>query len=124
MRPLPVSIIQYLDTAAQGTTTRNISIRNLTWVAFFFLLCPGKYYKGSTDTVQHPFRLKDSHFSIGQQPYNAATAFNAVLAQADYVSLLFATQKNGVKGESIGHGRTNHPQGCPVAAMRRQVAHL
>ena len=41
VRPLLVSIIQAVDTASQGTTQRNISISNLTCVAFFFLLRPG-----------------------------------------------------------------------------------
>ena len=87
-----------MDTAAQGTTARNIAISNLTWVAFFFLLWPGKQCKGGNDTAQHPFRLKDVQFFIRQQPYNAATAFNAVLVQADFISLLFTTHKNGFKG--------------------------
>ena len=51
-------------------------------------------------------------------------AYNDVLSQADFVSLLFTTQKNGVKGESVGHGRTIHPQGCQVAAMHLQAAYL
>ena len=79
VRPLPVSVIQDLDTVAQGTTPRNIAIRDLTWVAFFFLLRPDEYCKDGTDTAQHPFRIKDVQFFIGQNPYNAATASNAVL---------------------------------------------
>ena len=118
VRPLPVRIIQALDTASQTTTARNIAISNLTWVTFFFLLRPGKYCKGGTNTAQHPFRLKDVQFFIGQQTYNDVTASNTVLAQPEFVSLLFTAQKNGVKGGSIGHGRTGHPQGCPVAATR------
>ena len=117
VRPLPVSVIQSLDTAAQGTTARKIAISDLTWVALFFLLRPGEYCKGSTNTSQNPFRLKDVQLFIRQQPYNAATASNAVLAQADFVSLLFTTQKNGVKEKSIGNGCTSHPQGCPVVDM-------
>ena len=97
--PLPIRFIQALDTAAQGTTSRNIAISNLTWVTFFFLLRPVKYCKGGTDTAQHPFRLKDVQLFIVQHPYNATTASNAVLAQADFVSLLFATHKNGIKCE-------------------------
>ena len=41
-RPLPVSIIQALDIADQGTTATDIAISDLTWVAFFFLLFPGE----------------------------------------------------------------------------------
>ena len=122
--PLPVIIIQFLDTVAQVTTTRNITISNLTWVASFFLLRPGKYCKGGTNTAQNPFRIKDFQFSFRQQPYNASTVSNAVLVQAGFVRLLFTTQNNGVKGESIGHRRTGHPQGCPVASICRQVAYL
>ena len=124
MRPLPVSVIQALDTSTQGTTVRNIAISYLNSVAFFFLLRPGKYCKGGTDTSHHPFRLKDVQISIGQQPYNTATASKAVLVQADFFSLLFTAQQNGVKGESIGHSCIGHPQGCPVAAMCSQVAYI
>ena len=122
VQSLPVIVIQALDTYGQETTARNIAISNLTWVAFFVLLRPGEYCKGGTNTDQHPFRLKDVQFIIGHQPYNNATASNAVLAQSDFVILLFTTQNNGVKGESIGHGRTGHPQGCPVASICRRVA--
>ena len=47
-----------------------------------------------------------------------------MLSQTDFISLLFIKQKNGVKGESIGHGRIGQPQECPVEAMRCQVAYL
>ena len=124
MRTLPVSVIQALETAAQGTTPRNIAISNLTWVAFFFLLRPGKYCKGGTETDRHPFRIKYVQLFSGQQPYNTTMTSNAVLSQSDFVNLLLTTQNNGVKGESIGHGRTGHPQGCPVAAMCHQVAYI
>ena len=124
VRPFPVIIIQSLDTAIQGTTPRNIAFGYLTWVAFFFLLLPGKYCKGGTDTAQHPFSLKDIQLFVVQQPYNSATVSNAVLAQAEFVGLLFATQNNCVKGEFIVHGRTGHPQECPAADICFRVAYL
>ena len=121
---LPLRVIQALDTAPQVTTSINIAISNLTWVTFFFLLLPGKYCKGCTDTDQHPFSLKDIQLFVVQQTYNATKASIAVLAQADFVSLLFTTQNNVIKGESIGHGHISHPQECPMATMRCQVAYL
>ena len=33
-------------------------------------------------------------------------------------------KKNGVKGESIGHGATGHPCACKVAAIQRREAHI
>ena len=124
LRPLPVSVIQALDTAAQGTTTRNIAISDLTWVAFLFLLRSGGYCKGGTNTSQQPFRIKDVQFFIVQHPYNNATASNAVISQANFVSLLVTTQSNDVKGKSIGNSCTGHHQGCLVEAMRLQVAYI
>ena len=98
LRSLPVRVIQALDIVTHGTTSINIASSDLTWVAFFFLLRPGEYCKGGTDTAQRPFRLKYVQLFIGHYPYNAAMASNAVLSQADFVSLMFTTQKNIVKG--------------------------
>ena len=124
VRPLPVNIIQALDTNAQGTTPSIIAIRYLTWVSLLFLLQTGKYCKGCIDTAHHPFLLKDFQFFVGHQPYNAVNAPNSVLAKEDFVNLLFTTQNKIIKVESIRNGCNGHPQGCPVAAMRRQVAYL
>ena len=90
---------------------------DFTWVAFFSLLCPGKYCKGGTDTDQHLFSLKDIQLFVVRQTYNAATASNAVLDHANFVSLLLTTHNNGVKGKLTG-------QECPAASMRCQVAYL
>ena len=96
--PLPLRFIQALDTAVQGTTSRNIAISNLTWVALFLLLRPGEYCKGGIDIDQYPFSLKDIQLFTVRHPCNSATVSNAVLAQADFFSLLFTTQNNSVKG--------------------------
>ena len=92
--PLSASAIQALDTSTQGTTARNISIINLILVAFFFFLCPGEYCKDGTYTAQQPFSIKNVQFFIEQKPHHAATTSNAVLAQANFISLMFTTQKN------------------------------
>ena len=122
--PLPVGIIQALYTVAQVTTARNINISNITCVAFFLLIWSGKYRKGGTNTAHYPLRLKDVQFFIGQQPYNSTKSSNPVLPQANFAIVLFITQKNGVKRESIRHVRTGHPQGFPVAAVCCLVEYL
>ena len=43
---------------------------------------------------------------------------------ADFCSLTFSTQKNGVKNEKIGHVRSGHHLCCPVAAIIQRVKHL
>ena len=45
-------------------------------------------------------------------------ALNSIFFQFNFVRLLFTTQNNGVKGKYARNGKTGHPQGCPVAAMR------
>ena len=46
------------------------------------------------------------------------------LALANFVSLTFNNQKNGVKGESIGHGASGHPTTCCVCALHQRVEAL
>ena len=113
-----------MDSAAKSGSPQDYAIADLAWIAFFFLLRPGEYYAGGTDTVTTPFNLRDIQFLVGNQPFQATTASAATCAAATFVSILFTTQKNGVKGESIGHGATGNPRACAVASIRRRVAHL
>ena len=122
--PLPISVLRTLNSAAQVGSNRQQAISDLAWIAFFFLLWPSEYCQGVTDTVSTPFRLWYIHFFIGNQPTPATTATPQECAAATFISILFTTQKNGVKGESIGHGTTGHPRACAVAAIRRRVAYL
>ena len=91
-------------------------------IAFFFLLRPGEYTGKKSDSS--PFCLSDVTFSFGRAVFDTATATYNELAAATFVILIFTTQKNGVRGEKIGHGATGDPLLCPKEALRRQVAHL
>ena len=122
--PLPVSILHCMDSASNSGSPRDKAIADLAWIAFFFLLQPGEYCAGGTDTVSTPFNLRDIQFFVGDQPTQATTASATTCADVTFVSLLFTAQNNGVKGESIGHGATGHPCTCAVAAIRSRVAHL
>ena len=113
-----------MESAAKNGSPRDHAIADLSWIAFFFLLRPGEYCAGGTKTVTTPFTLRDIQFFVGNQPFQATTASAPTCAAATFGSLLFTTQKNGVKGESIGHGATGHPRACAVATIRRRVAHL
>ena len=42
----------------------------------------------------------------------------------DFLTLTFDTQKNGVKGERIGHGCSTSATLCPILAVAHWVAHL
>ena len=56
--------------------------------------------------------------------FNTETATKNYLAAAIFVILTFTTQKNGVRGEKIGHGATGDPLLCPKEALRRRMMHL
>ena len=98
------------------------AVTDMIIIAFFFLLQPGEYTGKKSDNS--PFRLSDVTFSVGRTVFDPATATNNELAAATFLILAFTTQKNGVRGEKIGHGATGDPLLCPKEALRRRVAHL
>jgi hypothetical protein len=127
VRPVPLKLLVHIyDTVASlpDATARQVAVADLAIMAFFFLLRPGEYCKSGPDTKSHPFRLRDVTFHIGDATYNAATAPTHRIQQADYVALYFTTQKNGVRGEAIGHGLSGHPTACPLRVIRRRVLYL
>ena len=76
-------------------------------IDFFFLLCPEEYTGTKSDSS--PFRLSYVTFSVGRTVFNTSTATYNDLAATTFVILTFSTQKNGVRGEKIGHGATGDP---------------
>jgi hypothetical protein len=127
VRPVPLQLLIHIhDTVTQlpAATARQSAIADLALMAFFFLLRPGEYCKSGPDTESHPFRLRDVTFSIGESNHNAATAPLDRIRAADYVALYFTTQKNGVRGEAIGHGASGHAFACPLGVIRRRVLYL
>lgn len=92
-------------------------------LGFFFLLRPGEYaYTDNADAS--PFRLCDVHLIVMNRRINPLTCSDADLHATNFVGLEFTTQKNGVRGEIVGLGRSGHPTLCPVQAMIARVIHL
>jgi hypothetical protein len=127
VRPVPLQLLVHIhDVASQrpDATDHDRAVADLAIMAFFFLLRPGEYCKSGPDTESHPFRLQDVTFSIGAADFNAATAPLDRIRDSDYVALYFTTQKNGVRGEAIGHGSSGHATACPLRVIRRRVLYL
>ena len=61
---------------------------------------------------------------IGQNRLNLISATDAQLLQTRFASLTFTDQKNGVRGEVIGHARSGDPFLCPVKAIVRRIIYL
>ena len=84
---------------------------------FYFLLRPGEYLGIPNDTLDTLFRLKDLQFWIGARALDTMTCPIAGLQAATFATLTFTRQKNGLRNETIGHGRSGHAHLCPVLAL-------
>ena len=69
-----------------------------------------------------PFKLSNVQFYQDDKPVPIQSS--ELLPAADFLTLTFDTQKNGVKGERIGHGRSTSTTLCPILAVAHRVAHL
>ncbi len=90
-------------------------------MAFFVSMRPGEYTYSRQNT---PFRVQDVRLFIGNIVLDPLAATNQGLAEASSVALTLTTQKNGVKGAVITHGRRGNPLTCPVQAMVRRFLHF
>jgi hypothetical protein len=71
-----------------------------------------------------PFTFQDVSFYIGDLRLDKATATVEQLLAATFVTMESTTQKNSVRGEIIGLGRSGDPHFCPVSAAARRIIHL
>jgi hypothetical protein len=123
VKPVPVPILQHvMAQAILAHDPVNLALADMICLAFFFLLRPGEY-TGTVSETQ-PFHLADVRFTLGHLPLSTATATPDQLLTATFVTLEFTTQKNSVRGEVIGLGRSGDPHFCPVRAAARRVLHL
>lgn len=124
VKPIPVPIIRrILELANSPTVAASASTTaDMIALAFFFLLRPGEYTGTTSDTV--PFTLGDVQLFLGHERLNIYTASEATLWNATFTTLTFTDQKNGVRGEVVGLGRSGDLSLCPVRSMIRRVIHL
>ena len=123
VKPVPIQVLRHIMTIALAADNEEIlAVADMITLAFFFLLRPGEYTDSPSDTK--PFHLEDVQIFVGPQRLNLLTASTAQLQAATFVSLTFTEQKNGVRGEVIGLGRSGNPNLCPVNALVRRVLHL
>ena len=124
VKPIPIQVVHALVEAAHAQQPHDDAfdaITDMICIAFFFLMRPGEYTKTSDDT---PFKMQDVKLFIGPVPLDPSTATNAQFEAVTAVSITFTDQKNGVKGEVITHGRTEHPRTCPTRAVVRRIKYL
>ncbi len=124
VKPVPLPVIMHA--VAQGyraNLPQTTTISDMLLLGFFFLLRPGEY-ACTNNPDSAPFRLCDTHLLIHTRRLDPTTCTEADLNAVTHVALEFTTQKNGVRGELVGLGRSGHPQCCPVRALVNRVKHL
>ena len=85
---------------------------------------PGEYCGLSSPLLNtcSLFRLQDIQMWIGACRLTILTCPIAVIECATFATLTFTNQKNGTRGEVIGHDLSGHLYACPVCA--RRLVHL
>lgn len=123
VKPIPVSVIYHMVTQANAhASPDSLAIADLIMIAFFFLMRPGEYTAPTGENT--PFTLADIQFYVGARRVSASLATDEDLVHATFVTYTFTTQKNCVRNEVIGLGRSGNPYVCPVLATARRIKHL
>jgi hypothetical protein len=122
VKPIPLQVIEHAVSIAHATASPpNKTAASMMLLGFFFLMRLG----GHTLTKDGcPFTLGDIVFQIGAYTYTASNIPLHLLDSTIFVTFTFKTQKNSVKGEAIGLGRSGRGQTCPVQATLNRVRHL
>jgi hypothetical protein len=121
-KPIPLPILQHVMRLANHTTNDALlAIADMICIAFFFLLRPGEYTVAPSENT--PFCLTDVKLKIGSQPIDLFTAPEATILSATFATLEFTTQKNAVRGEVIGHGKSGSSTFWSVKSLARRVLH-
>jgi hypothetical protein len=123
VKPIPVPILRHvMAQAALSQDSTQQAFADMICLAFYFLLRPGEYT--AAGAASHPFTLADLQLFLGNTRLPLDTAHPSQLLAATFVTLQFTSQKNGVRGEVMGLGRSGDPHFCPVTASARRVIHL
>ncbi len=126
VKPIPIQVLFHaLGIVAHTPGNPAIAATaDMAVIAFFFLLRPGEYTGRTNSRQTTPFTLADVQLFLGSRRLDLATATPAELSGSTAASLTFTTQKSGVRGEIVNHGRSGSPMCCPTRAIARRVIHL
>jgi hypothetical protein len=129
VKPAPLAlVIQMHNYAVQIGSTKELAITDMAFLGFFFLCRPGEHARTTANldpaARSSPFRLRNVQLFCGHRRLDPATAPLAELEAADHGQLTYEDQKNAVRAEAVGHGRSHHPVACPVRSLIRRVCHL
>jgi hypothetical protein len=122
VKPLPLAVVAHVwATAHREASPVAHAAAVCLVIGFYFLLRPGEYL-GTPRGTQ--FRLGDVGLWIGSRALDTAQCTPDELLAATFATLTFNRQKNGVRNETVGHGRSGHSHLCPVHCLATRVLAL
>ena len=126
VKPLPLLVLRHAHRLAASTpsTSPTHVAGDCLLLAFYFLLRPGEYSGTPQTDADDLFCVQDTGVWIGHRRLDPLLCPPDDLLAATFVTITFTTQKNGVRGETLGHGRSSHLTLCPVAALTRRLLSL
>jgi hypothetical protein len=120
-RPLPGSTHSSLKRdvlpplrSCGGHYRRNYAAADLIYLAFHFLYRPGEYTV-NTNPESSPHLLEDVQLLVGNRSLDVRVCSDPDLDSTTFVSLTFPNQKNSVRGEVVGLGRSGSPDCWPLS---------
>jgi hypothetical protein len=124
VKPIPLQILlNLLDYCYHTPDAAYNAMGHMLTLGFFFLLCPGEW--AFTDNPEAaPFRICNVHLLRNNTRLNMYSCSERDLESATHIALEFTKQKNAVRGELVGLGRSGHAFMCPVYAMIQRIRHL
>ena len=124
VKPVPIQVLFHALAlaAASPELVALQAFTDMAVIAFFFLLQPGEYTGIASTTT--PFTLQDLQLFIGDRRLDLFLAPLADIRATTAASLTFTTQKSGVRGEVVMHGRSGSAVCCPTQSLIRHVLHL
>jgi hypothetical protein len=88
VQPIPLDVLhQACSIASSAADSTSMAAADLMWMAFFFLLRPGKYTMNAQDA--HPFTLADVRLWVGPLQIDPLTASLELLRSGTFAALVF-----------------------------------
>jgi len=123
VKPIPLRVLRQLVQMAHDLNSpQALAFADMIVLAFFFLLRPGEYTGTLSQTT--PSCLRDIQLFVNPIRIDHLHTPQHSLASATFATLEFTNQKNSVRGEVIGLGRTDDTLLCPVGALGWRILHL
>jgi hypothetical protein len=120
---VPIQVIHHaINLAHAHGHVESLAVTSMITIAFFFLMRPGEHTEPTGENT--PFTLQDLQLYVGPTRYSASTIPIHLLTAVTFVTYCFTTQKNSVRGEVVGLGRSGHHRCCPCEATANRVRHL